>query len=839
MVPISGLTIPRAEMNGLVMGTRELEIMIDSLEIPAIRVSVIGDSTCTISSVEATASVLAVYFANRVAEVTETLQKMNTYRGEPVDLFEEITDKDNGVLVDPLAHIAGTENIADLPTRPHASVDDVNAGSAWQDGPAFLRMPRSKWPVTRDFIREVPEAEKRSKLYQLISNVQLEPYVDTEGKRKEVERILYYSDKLSMVKGIMARYVRAHRTGDRSSILLPLEDADFKEAMKVMLWMSMPMTCQLYHDGKLTSLAPFWGEGILWTRGRISEDSLSQVLAVKQLAILHPDSRMAFLVMKKSHEEDHRLNYQDSVWRSRKYAWIPHATNLAKRIISDCQSCRVRSTTLQQQRIGDLPKEALEVPCRPYTNITMDFMGPFWTIHPENKRKNKKVFVLVICCLNTGAVTARVCEGYSTKDFLTAFFHHIADHMAPKWIYTDAGSQLKAGKKVLAVDEELPDIDWSKVMSETSSQEITWRVAPAQCQHRNGLSEAAVNSFKKTIKWMSRGVRLETAEFALLLARACFAINGRPLGVRFRNKALAGYAPITPNMLIFGPDCEETEELAADFDALGNLASRLKMLQIQFQSWWKQWFLNVFDQLMPLPKWKTEHRNLKVGDICLLSYSSKIPPAHYRLCRITKVFHDKNLLVRDVEVSMRPRRKTEKILPYQPKPLAKMVVGIQRLVLICPVEDIKPEDQQVDEAASEAAQDLNHVEVWPQPSEMWHEELVQRDPGFHCSLVLVADPVDSLLESSTAASDPLALTRDPLSASHSVSIVTSTTTHDILSEALNDLDMSPIHELSDPEDVDTVVASVQAECHGKDCVAMDQVGHVYQHVDLSVYDIKD
>ena len=154
-----------------------------------------------------------------------------------------------------------------------------------------------------------------------------------------------------------------------------------------------------------------------------------------------------------------------------------------------------------------------------------------------------------------------------------------------------------------------------------------------------------------------------------------------------------------------------------------------------------------------------------------------------------------------------------------------------------PLEDV--EDAVNNEAASNAFHGLNRVEMWPQPSEMWHEELVQRDPGFHCSLVLVADPVDSLLETSTTIPDPLALTHDPLSMTHSISIMTSTTTHEILSEALNDLNMSPIHELSDLEDTDTVVASVQDECYGKDCVAVDQVGDVYHHVDLSVYNVKD
>ena len=117
---------------------------------------------------------------------------------------------------------------------------------------------------------------------------------------------------------------------------------------------------------------------------------------------------------------------------------------------------------------------------------------------PRSKAK-LKTYVIVFCCLNTGAVDLRLTPSYNTKDFLLQLSNHCLDHGNPSFIYTDSGSQLKAGKKVVAAkkddkpEDEEPTIDWSEVMDTTAKENgITWRLAPPGCQHRNGRVERVV-----------------------------------------------------------------------------------------------------------------------------------------------------------------------------------------------------------------------------------------------------------------------------------------------------------------------------------------------------------
>ena len=60
---------------------------------------------------------------------------------------------------EPLQHIAGNLNPADLPTRTNCNAKDVEKDTPWQNGPSFLKLPRDQWPVSREFKIKIPDDE--------------------------------------------------------------------------------------------------------------------------------------------------------------------------------------------------------------------------------------------------------------------------------------------------------------------------------------------------------------------------------------------------------------------------------------------------------------------------------------------------------------------------------------------------------------------------------------------------------------------------------------------------------------------------------------------------------
>ena len=419
--------------------------------------------------------------------------------------------------------------------------------------------------------------------------------------------------------------------------------------------------------------------------------------------------------------------------------------------------CKVMSKKLLEQRMGDLPEVMTRVPCRPYTHVCLDFAGPVHCASMTNRRKQMKCWILIIVCMNTGHVDLRLTSGYSTEAFLRQFEAHCLDTTVPAFVYTDSGSQLVAAKKLFTgVDEdeqESPMVDWDKVRDQTSNKGIVWKLAPPGCQWRDGRSEAVVRSAKRTMKHFGDSNSFTFEEKQLLLAKSKRAINERPLGARFHNGVEPGYTPITPNLLVNGYyEDSKVEELTKDLETMGDMVDRIKFIQKQHAVWWELWFRDCWEQLMPLPKWKTVNRNLQPGDICLLAFQASFGPGKYKLCRVIKTFLDSRGLVRSAEILLRPTRSNEPPRTYKPTKMTTMIVGIQRLVLIVRNEDAaETTDPDLDVPTDEIPDDLtpkeklearvksvsarvnvSHVEAWcPLLSESNHQINNDQDLSGH------------------------------------------------------------------------------------------------------------
>ena len=151
--------------------------------------------------------------------------------------------------VDLIQHIPGTLNTSDISTRGHATYQDVAEDSEWINGPSFITKDRSTWPMSRDFIREIPDKEKRSRMFKLINSKQVEiPVAGT------LMHLLGSISSYDVLRGIFARLILAHKSGvppSRSQVLTP---ELYDEADRVLLWLSMPQSHQLLLDHKLMSL---------------------------------------------------------------------------------------------------------------------------------------------------------------------------------------------------------------------------------------------------------------------------------------------------------------------------------------------------------------------------------------------------------------------------------------------------------------------------------------------------------------------------------------------------------------------------------------------------------
>jgi hypothetical protein len=76
---------------------------------------------------------------------------------------------------------------------------------------------------------------------------------------------------------------------------------------------------------------------------------------------------------------------------------------------------------------------------------------------------------------------------------------------------------------------------------------------------------------------------------------------------------------------------------------------KIPTIQQIITEWWECWYRTVLPTLVPSYQWLQKHRNVEVGDICLIKYG-KEKRANYRLGRVTKVKKGTDGLVRTVEL---------------------------------------------------------------------------------------------------------------------------------------------------------------------------------------------
>ena len=60
--------------------------------------------------------------------------------------------------------VKSSDNAADIASRITATPKDLEEGTVWQDGPAYLKLPESEWPLRTDIMSgtvELPSEELR------------------------------------------------------------------------------------------------------------------------------------------------------------------------------------------------------------------------------------------------------------------------------------------------------------------------------------------------------------------------------------------------------------------------------------------------------------------------------------------------------------------------------------------------------------------------------------------------------------------------------------------------------------------------------------------------------
>ena len=696
VAPLLGSTIPRGELQAIVILHRLIATIIDAFPFQFASISTYSDSLCSIGAMYKSSSTLRPYFANRVLEVLRWREQIQLKTAE----------------LAPISHVPGEQNPADLGTRGAVGIGELGLDSTWQQGPDFLRRDYDDWPRTSPAVAsrmEVPMEEARvlfgasshpmdksraNPITFLMTEAASESKLGTV-LAKMSEHVLS-REKLEMITRTFARVLRAVISGRRDDCRQNPTVKMTEVAVQVLLRVASKSAVVALQQGKLRGLGAENRGNIVRVSGRIRGEQLAGLLGSPALPVILPSEPIAKVILHKAHREDHRRGPRDAVARARRAVWIVSSTRLAKYVIARFHSCKYRDRRMEEQQMGALPTERLKI-VAPFEAAALDLFGPFWVKDAAQGRRRFKCWIIAYVCMGSKAVCLLPCPGYSTQVFMTTHRLFCAIYGRPKILYTDhAPSLIKAS--------ETPN--WEEISSRVGDQGTDWRLTAKGCSWRNGLAERVICSARHTLSHeLKLGETLDFHQFGAVVAVVGSILNSRPLSIRV---SLEGeYHAIAPRDVLFGRAGRALDAVARDLeftlDVDQDVAVR-SMCDDQakiVQAWRQKWLEAVFPEMVSRTKWQSKRRNLQVGDIGHIRYTRKVGEPDWRLAMVEVANQDDDGVVCTVTVAFRPRHKSDTGKPYIPKSAVRMTIGVQRFAVLLAVEEMSSSLEASVDAASE------------------------------------------------------------------------------------------------------------------------------------------
>ena len=419
----------------------------------------------------------------------------NTFAGLRVKEIQDKTD------IEAWLHVPSAENIADLLTKG-TSPENINTDSIWQNGPSWLLLDQTEWPITKSLVKKedidkMNSFIKKSHFQQSLSSKTKQSVILETDNKSVLCKLAGRCGSLSKFLRVVARLRRCIKDRSFKSIILPQNVGFVGESLSAAeisdAWNYVIAVEQKSLDvRKLANLMPVTVKKLLNDGSEKTHIVIGN--RMKKFPIKYQGSdeipflqvrEIAQLVVRHYHDKYH-CDIDTLVTHIRNDVWIPGLRKLVVEVDKSCVLCIEKRRKFAGQVMGQLPEARTEIQ-PPFTNCLMDLFGPI-VIKDDcvkrGPRVHKKVWGIVFTCASTRALYLDVATDYSSEAIMHAVRRLKFHRGNVKTMVSDPGTQL------VAADKELKN--WRKGWNEDELQSF-------------GAKEGLVWSFiMPASKWSSR-----------------------------------------------------------------------------------------------------------------------------------------------------------------------------------------------------------------------------------------------------------------------------------------------------------------------------------------------
>ncbi|XP_047444585.1 uncharacterized protein LOC125010221 [Mugil cephalus] len=282
----------------------------------------------------------------------------------------------------------------------------------------------------------------------------------------------------------------------------------------------------------------------------------------------------------------------------------------------------------------------------PFTHVGVDIFGP-WIVTARRTRgghAQSKRWAAMFTCLSTRAVHIEVLETMTTASFINSLRRFTAIRGPIKTLRSDRGTNFIGACKELNIDTQDPDLQ-----IHLHNSKCTWIFNPPHSSHMGGAWERMIGIARRILDALllkPSTTHLTHEVLTTLMAEVTAIMNSRPL-VPVSSDPEAP-AVLTPSMLL----TQKADILPApegDFDVNNLSIKHWKRVQSLADTFWRRWRQEYLATLQPRKKWRTDRRNLQVGDVVLLK-DSQATRSEWPTGLIVKTVPSQDNRIRKVEV---------------------------------------------------------------------------------------------------------------------------------------------------------------------------------------------
>ena len=553
-------------------------------------------------------------------------------------------------------------NPADVATRGTTTVKDLlNINNVWLQGPSFLKMDKSSWPLSITVPSSLPEQRPGRRHAKTAKSIVSIKCVDQPvksiiaksiqcGSRKNVDCNEDYG--INTDRSLNANVLTVI-SDDPDWRLNPDRFSSFLRLLRTRAWvnrflknistkikMKGPLTPLEMETSKLLvirdaqreafpeEISNMQNKKILKKNSVISAlnpkldqnnimRSNSRLVNVRNLnwnskhpIILPKNHAVTRLIIKQAHEESKHVGGTNHILAqlSREF-WILSAREAIRKWEKECNECKRRNARRASQIMAPLPEMRTEGSLKAFTNVGCDFAGPFITIQGRGKTRLKRYLCLFTCC-EVRAVHLEMCHSLDTNSFINAFWRFTARRGFPSNIVTDNGRNFVKAEKELQALVRL--IDFAKVQEKTAHKAVNWHFNPPYEPHSGGIFEIMIKSSKRAMKSQLQDASVTDEELLTVIVITEGILNSRPITYQSANSA--DLTPLTPNHFLHGRAGEGIAISSAGKPTM----RRWRRLQEIVNGFWQRWMKELIPSLAGRKKWHREKRDIEVGDIALM-----------------------------------------------------------------------------------------------------------------------------------------------------------------------------------------------------------------------------